>query len=152
MNLAAEFLELLAQFNSFGVKYAIVGGYALAYHGHPRATKDIDVFVDNSPENIQRLSKALECFGFSSGELSQEALRDPRLVIRFGAPPNMVDILKTIDGVNFEEVYCSAVRLLVSDVQVQIISREMLVKNKAASGRYQDLADLEALGEIKGRK
>ena len=151
MKLTPEFRELLGLFNSFDVEYMVVGGYALAFHGHPRSTKDIDVFIHNTLSNAERVQAALGASGFDGDEVSLSDLQDPDIVVRFGAPPNMVDILKRIDGVSFPEAFAPSTWINVDGLELRLISRECLVRNKKASGRYQDLADLEALGEIEPR-
>ena len=147
MKLTDEFRELLLLFNASGVKYVLVGGYALAYHGHPRATKDIDLHISTDELNARRVQDALLRFGFDEAPPLSD-ITDPQVILRFGAPPTMVDLIKHIDGVLFEEAYGSAEEADIDGVPVRVINREHLVANKRASGRYQDLADLQALGEI----
>ncbi len=152
MKLMPEFQELLKHFNTCGVEYVLVGGYALAYHGHPRATKDIDLFIGTEGDNAARVRAALDAFGFSGIGPTIDNLQDSATVIRFGAPPNMVDLLKSIDGLGFRETFNNSLVNTVADLPVRIISREDLIRNKRASQRYQDLADLEALGELQPRR
>ena len=135
-----EFIELL---NAHRVEYLIVGGYALAFHGHPRYTKDIDVWIAAHAENAQKMIKALVEFGFSA--LTQADFLEPDNVIQLGFPPNRIDILTSIDGVTFESCLPDALVVEVDGVPIQLIGIHKLIENKTASGRLQDLADVEKL-------
>jgi len=137
-----EFIQLL---NSVKVHYLIVGGYAVALHGYPRYTKDLDIWIEMTSENASNIIKALEQFGFSSLKLSQEDFLIPDQVIQLGYPPSRIDILTTLPGIDFNECYPDRITELMDGVPVEFIDIENLKKNKKASGRYQDLADLENL-------
>ena len=139
-----EFAELL---NSIGVEYLIVGGYALAAHGHPRYTGDLDVWVGQEPENITRLLKALAEFGFGSLGLKQEDFLAHEAVVQLGYPPARIDLLTTIDGVSFDSCYPHRVPMQIGSVMLPIIDLANFKRNKLASGRVKDLADLESLHE-----
>jgi len=139
-----EFAELL---NSTGVEYMIVGGYALAAHGHPRYTGDLDVWIGQEPGNIIRLLDALAAFGFGSLGLKQEDFLAPEAVVQLGYPPARIDLLTTIDGVSFDACYPHRVPMQVGGVTLPIIDLASFRKNKIASGRAKDLADLESLDE-----
>lgn len=137
-----EFVELL---NSNGVEYLVVGGYALAAHGHPRYTGDIDIWLDPSPVNVSRLLKVLREFGFGSLGLSAADFQQPGAIVQLGYPPARIDLLSSIDGVQFSECYPRRQLVSVSGVELAILHLEDFRKNKRASGRAKDLADLESL-------
>ena len=139
-----EFIELL---NGNDVQYLVIGGYAVAMHGYPRYTKDIDVWINMTAENAQRVLNVLAEFGFASLGLKLEDFVTPDQVIQLGYPPSRIDILTTPDGVNFEECFEKKIEIEIDGVNVSFIDLENLKLNKKASGRLQDLADLENLGE-----
>jgi hypothetical protein len=124
----------------------VVGGYAVAAHGHPRYTKDLDVWIEPNPENVARLLKALDQFGFGSLGLRSQDFMDPGQVIQLGQPPNRIDLLLSLEGVTFGSCHASRVPVKVDDDVIDFIDLENLKKNKKATGRLQDLADLENLG------
>ena len=140
-----DFEELFACLNARNVRAVIVGGYAFAFHAKPRFTKDIDVFVDPTPENAERLIRALEDFGFGSVGLTVADFASPGSIVQLGAPPNRVDLLTTIDGVSFDEAWAGRVSGQYGAQPACYLGLEELRRNKRASGRTQDLADLEAL-------
>lgn len=137
-----EFIQLLGD-NS--VRYLIVGGYAVAFHGHPRYTKDLDIWIHLEPSNAARIVAALRQFGFGSLDLQPADFLAVDQIIQLGYPPNRIDLLTTLPGVDFDECYKGRVVVEVDGVTVNFIDLENLRKNKAASGRFQDLADLENL-------
>lgn len=137
-----EFIKLL---NVNKVRYLIVGGYAVAYHGHPRYTKDLDVWIEISKENAMRLYKAIDKFGFSSLGLKEKDFLDPNQIVQLGNPPNRIELFFSLKGVDFESCYASRVAVKVDHVTANFIDLENLKKNKKATGRLQDLADLENL-------
>jgi hypothetical protein len=139
-----EFAELL---NSIGVEYIVVGGYALAAHGHPRYTGDLDIWVRPSGDNVAKLLQALNAFGFGSLGLSAADFLEPEAVIQLGYPPHRIDLLTAIDGVTFDSCYSSHVPMQVGDVTLPIIDLANFRANKLASGRAKDIADLETLDE-----
>ncbi len=139
-----EFAELLT---SNSVEYLIVGGYALAAYGHPRYTGDLDFWIGSDPGNAQRVLSVLEQFGFGSLGVSQADLTTPERVIQLGYPPRRIDLLTSIDGVEFEPCYARKVDVDVDGVTLHFISLEDFKLNKRAAGRHQDLADLESLGD-----
>jgi predicted nucleotidyltransferase len=140
-----DFKEFIQFLNDNHVRYLIVGGYAVAIHGHPRYTKDIDIWIEMSPENADNLLQALEEFGFSSLGLQSEDFLTPDQIIQLGYPPSRIDLLTTIDGVNFENCYPLRLEVTIDNIVVNFIDLDNLRKNKQASGRVQDLADLENL-------
>ncbi len=147
-----DFIELLAAFNAQGVEYLVVGAHALAAHGHVRATKDLDVWVRPSEDNAPRVLRALVEFGSPLHDLSEADLAAPGLVFQIGVPPLRVDVITAIDGVEFKAAWPDRVEARLDDTSVPILSRHHLIVNKKASGRLQDLADVERLEEIEGRR
>lgn len=140
-----DFKEFIKLLNANQVKYLIIGGYAVAIHGHPRYTKDIDIWVEMSSENAIKLITALDQFGFGSLGLSAQDFQTPNQIIQLGYPPNRIDLITTPDGIDFETCYPSKTEIIIDNIPVQFIDLENLRKNKKASGRLQDLADLENL-------
>ncbi len=144
-----EFIELL---NSNEVRYLIVGGYAVAVHGHPRYTKDLDIWIYADSENVVRLMSALKQFGFGSLGITLDDFLTPDQVIQLGYPPNRIGLLTSLKGVDFKDAYENRVRIEIDGLSTDFVDLENLKKNKAATGRPQDIADLENLkprsGEI----
>jgi hypothetical protein len=140
-----DFEELFACLNRHAVKAVIVGGYALAFHAKPRFTKDIDVFVEPTADNAVRSLQALGDFGFGELGLSTDDFSRPGSIVQLGVAPNRVDLVTTIDGVSFDEVWKGRVAGQYGSAPVCYIGRAELVRNKRAAGGAQDLADLEAL-------
>jgi hypothetical protein len=147
MEIQPDFRDLLELFNSHKVKYIIVGGYALAFHGAPRYTGDIDIFVASNAKNAERIFSALEDFGFGSVGLAPADFNKPGRIIQLGVPPVRVDIVTSITGVSWEEAESNRVKGNYGDIRVHYIGRKQLIVNKKAVGRKKDIADLEALGE-----
>jgi hypothetical protein len=145
MLLPEDFKEFLRLLNSKHVDYLLVGGYAVGYHGYPRATVDMDIWVAVNRENANKTIETLVEFGFSSPEVSVEVLMEKDKVIRMGVPPFRIEILTTIDGVDFDDCFKKRVVDRIDDVNMNIINREHLLINKKASGRFKDLNDLEQL-------
>ena len=147
MEIQPDFKDLLGLFNAHKVEYIIVGGYALAFHGAPRYTGDIDIYVKPDDKNAARIISALEEFGFGSIGLSAEDFERPGQVIQLGVPPVRVDIITSIAGVSWDEAFSDRASGKYGDIQVHFIGREQFIINKKAVARKKDLADLEALGE-----
>ncbi|MEQ9105000.1 MAG: hypothetical protein RIE53_09890 [Rhodothermales bacterium] len=145
MNLSPDFKEFIALLTSHEVRFLVVGGYAVAFHGHPRYTKDIDLWVDFNPENARRLMDALREFGFGSTDLTEADFVAPDRVVQLGYPPNRIDLLTSLKGVEFDSCYQEKVEVVVDDVSVPFINLDRLKQNKRALGRHQDWADLENL-------
>jgi hypothetical protein len=137
-----EFIELL---NENEVRYLVVGGYAVAFHGHPRYTKDLDVWIGLSPENANKILDALIKFGFGSLGLKSEDFLESDQIIQLGYPPNRIDILTALKDMNFEHCYKTRVEVEIRGLPINFIDIENLKKNKRATGRPQDLADVENL-------
>ncbi len=144
-----EFIELL---NVYNVRYLVVGGYAVAFHGYPRYTKDLDVWIELSSENADSLIKALDEFGFESLGLKPEDFLEKDQIIQLGYPPNRIDILMTLKEIKFEDCYKSKVEIDIQGVKLKFIDIENLKKNKRATGRPQDLADAENLEQQNGKR
>jgi predicted nucleotidyltransferase len=140
-----DFKEFIQSLNDNQVRYLIIGGYAVALHGYPRYTKDIDIWIEMSHDNASRLLSALAQFGFASLDLALDDFTTADQVIQLGYPPNRIDIITTPDGVVFEDCYPSRVEVDINGLIVNFIDLESLKINKKASGRLQDLADLENL-------
>ena len=147
MEVQPDFRELLALFNEHKVAYAIVGGYALAYHGAPRYTGDIDILVQPDLENARRVLSALADFGFGDLGLTVEDFSAPDCVVQLGYPPVRVDLITSLSGVSWQEICADRAEGQYGDLTVFFMGRPQLIPNKRASGRKKDLADLEALGE-----
>jgi predicted nucleotidyltransferase len=145
-----DFEELLACLKRHDVRFVIVGAHALAHHAKPRYTKDLDLFVGSSAENARRLVAALEEFGFGGLGISAADFDQAGRIVQLGVPPNRVDLMTSIDGVTFEEVWQSRVEGSYGGVSVAYIGYDALVRNKSASARAQDIADLEILRRAKG--
>ena len=147
MDIQSDFKDLLELFNKYQVKFLIVGGYALAFHGAPRMTGDIDLFIDTNSENAQRIMQALGEFGFGDVGLTLQDFILPEKVIQLGVPPVRVDIITSLSGVSWEKAYGSKESGKYGNVPVFYINKELFLFNKRAIGRKKDEADIEALGE-----
>ena len=147
MEVQSDFRDLLALLNEHKVEYPIVGGYALAFHGAPRFTGDIDIFVRPAPKNAQRIVNALAAFGFSFSNLTVDDFQNPNKVVQLGVPPVRVDLITSLSGISWEEANASKEPGIFGDVSVHYIGRKQYIANKRAAGRKKDLADIEALGE-----
>jgi hypothetical protein len=145
IHLPRDFKEFLRLLNVHKVEYLLIGGYAVNYHGYPRATADMDIWTAVHPDNANRLVAALKEFGFDLPDLSAELFLRPWQIIRLGMPPVRIEIATTISGVDFSECYAQRVEDTLDGVPIALIDLEHLKRNKKASGRHQDLADLENL-------
>ncbi|MFZ5994113.1 MAG: DUF6036 family nucleotidyltransferase [Thermodesulfobacteriota bacterium] len=145
--LSKDFKEFIQLLNENNVKYLVVGGYAVALHGYPRYTKDLDVWVELSLDNAGRILKALEKFGFGSLDLKADDFLEGDQIVQLGYPPNRIDILTTLKDLTFEDCYKSRVEIEIQGVHINFIDIDSLKKNKRATGRLQDLADVENLEE-----
>lgn len=145
MDLNRDFSEFIACCVARDVRFLIVGGYALAAHGHPRYTKDLDVWLWTDPGNARRLLDALADFGFGSLGLTEDDFTEPGAVVQLGDPPLRIDLLTSVDGVEFGTCWPSRVEIEIGGTVVPFIDVDNLVANKKASGRTQDLADVDAL-------
>ncbi len=148
MKLDKDLSELLELFRSHGVEFLVVGGHAVAFHGRPRLTEDLDLFVRPDATNGQRIVNAREDFGFGSLQLSADDFEADDRVIQLGRVPNRVDLLTKRYGVEFAEAWGRRVGARLGDVEVSMLSREDLIRNKRATGRTQDIADAEFLERL----
>ena len=146
-----DFRDLFAELNAHSVEYLVVGAHALAVHGHVRATRDLDVWVRPDPANARRVFDALASFGAPTQQITVADLAQPGLILQIGVPPVRIDVLTSIDGVEFGESWPARVKARFADQEVNVLSKEHMIRNKRASGRTQDLADVEAL-EGRGRE
>jgi len=142
-----DFLDLLRAFIDRKVRFLIVGAYALGVHGRPRATGDLDVWVDPTPENAANVMSALEQFGAPTAQVRAEDFSRPGIVFQMGLPPVRIDVLTELTGLTFGEAWSTRTRAAFGPVMADVLGREAFIKNKRATGRARDLGDLEALGE-----
>jgi len=152
MDLPPDFSDLLEAFARAAVRFVVVGGYAVAFHGRPRATKDIDVLLAGDGENLARAATALREFGAPDNVCSSVETMASDDVVYLGAPPLRIDMLRRIDGVEAEEVLARAVDVEIGDLRFKVIALDDLITNKRAAGRAQDLVDVTALERIRSRR
>ena len=145
LHLAPDYKEFIELLNSKGIKYIIVGGYAVAWHGYPRFTGDIDFWIAISKENAQKSIEALKEFGFGSLDISNDDFLKDDFVLQLGYPPVIIDMLTSLTGLNFDECYPKAIKTEIDVVNAYIIDKESLIKNKRATGRDRDLGDIKEL-------
>lgn len=145
IQLLPDFREFLSLLNSSAVRYLVVGGYAVAFHGHPRATGDLDVWIAIDAENLQRARTALLQFGFSEASIPPELFERGNSILRIGRAPVRIELLSAISGVEFESCYSRSIACNVDGVDARFIARPDLIANKRAAGRLKDLADAAEL-------
>jgi predicted nucleotidyltransferase len=131
--------------SAHGVEYLLVGGYAVGYHGYPRATADLDLWIALRPENAERVTAAVREFGFDMPEVQPTAFLEPDRIVRMGVPPLRIELLTTLSGVEFDACYARREVATLEGVEISLIALEDLKANKRAAGRHQDLNDLEHL-------
>jgi hypothetical protein len=146
--LAPDFIDLLRELSVREARFLVVGGYALGQHGRPRATGDLDIWVEASSTNALRVHRALAEFGAPLGDLTIEELSTPGIVFQMGAPPYRIDILTEISGVDFETAWTRRMEGRFGDESWPVIGLEDLIRNKRATGRAKDLLDAEALERV----
>jgi hypothetical protein len=144
-HLPADFKDFLSLLDAHRVEYLLIGGYAVAYHGYPRATVDLDVWIARTPDNAQRTVAALYEFGFTDPVLRPALFLEQDRIVRMGVPPFRIEIATTISGVEFDDCYRSRVDAVIDGVVVPVIDLANLRRNKQAAGRNKDLDDLENL-------
>ncbi len=144
-----NFRDILSTFNAEGVDYLLVGAYAVAAHGLPRATGDIDLWIRATSDNAGRTWDALVLFGAPTDQFSITDLESPDVVIQIGVSPERIDVLTSIDGVDFDTAWHDRIAVVVDGLKVQTLSREHLIANKRSVGRPQDLADAARLSEMR---
>jgi hypothetical protein len=144
--LPQDFKEFLRLLNAHRVEYLVIGGYAVAHYGYPRPTADFDVWIALSPTNAERAVAAISAFGFSQPMLTPELLLEPNRIIRMGVPPMRLEVMNTIDGVEFSDCFARREQTVLDDaIPVNLISLDDLKRNKRASNRAKDRDDLEHL-------
>ena len=143
-----DFAEMLKALAAESVEFLVVGAYAVAGHGVPRATGDIDLWVRPTPDNAARVWRALERFGALRSRVSPESFTQPDVVYQIGLPPNRIDFLTTIDGVAFDDAWAEKVPCVVSGIAFNMLSLRHLLENKRATGCPQDLADVARLQSL----
>ena len=137
-----DFKEMLSCLKDEEVDFIIVGAYALAAHGFPRATGDIDVWVGNGFENAQKIMRALMKFGAPTSQLSEEDFTAPDVIVQIGVEPSRIDLLTGIDGVEFDEAWQNKISITIDDLEINVLSKEDLLRNKLATGRDKDQGDI----------
>jgi hypothetical protein len=147
MKLSNDLREFIESLNSHAVEYLVVGAHCLAYHGISRYTGDIDFFVRVSADNAARLAKVIADFGFESTGLQSRDFLEPDQIIQLGIAPYRIDLLTGIDGVKFEEAWASRVPGQIDGLAVHFLAKNLLIQNKLAAGRPQDIADVARLRE-----
>jgi len=142
-----DYRDILSALVGRQAKFLIVGAHALAAHGYPRATVDIDIWIERSPQNASRVWGALADFGAPLGDLDvqEKDLTQPELVVQFGLPPNRIDILTGVSGLDFDSAWTHRIEEVLEGVRVPVLSLMDLVENKRASGRDKDRIDLKGL-------
>lgn len=140
-----DFEEFFRLLNEHKVKYLVVGGYAFAVHAYPRFTNDLDIWIDKDVENAENILQVLKDFGFQELEITNEDLTNPDRIIQLGYPPLRIDLLTDIDGVDFSTAWENKDSSNYGKQKINIINRELFIRNKLASGRQQDKEDLEKL-------
>ena len=147
MELAPDFNEFIACLTARGAEFLIVGAYALAMHGVPRFTGDLDILIRPTAENGQRVLEAVADFGFPTGTLTADDVANPRRILEMGVPPVQLHVMSAISGVSWDDAQMDAVVANLGGQDVRILGRASLIRNKRAAARPKDLADLDALGE-----
>jgi hypothetical protein len=142
-----DFVDLLQAFVSHDVRFLIVGAYALGVHGRPRATGDLDVWIDATPSNADRVMQALAAFGAPLTDVTAADFARPGIVFQMGLPPVRIDVLTELTGLAFADAWPTRVRAPFGPVQVDVIGREAFIANKRATGRAKDLGDVESLDD-----
>jgi hypothetical protein len=145
LRLPPDFKEFLRLLNEHEVRYLLIGGYAVGYHGYPRATDDLDIWVAVHPDNARKLVSVFNAFGLDDPDVTPELFLQTPKIVRMGFPPLRLEISTSISGVEFEECYQSRIVDTMDGVEISLIDLEHLKKNKKASGRMKDLADLDGL-------
>ena len=145
MDLAPDFDEFIGFLTAHGVEFVVVGAYALAFHGAPRFTGDLDILVRPTLDNAARVLTALDAFGFPVTDLSPETIVDRRRMLQMGVPPVQIHVMSTITGVEWDEAWFDCVEGPLGSHSVHFLGRESFLRNKRAAGRPKDLADIDAL-------
>lgn len=145
IELPPDFKEFLRLLNCHDVEYLVIGGFAVGFHGYPRTTSDIDIWISRTPENVIRVVAAIREFGFDTHNLTPELFLQHRKIVRMGHPPVRIEVMNEIDGVTFDECRAGRIEANVDGISVHFIGLTDLRRNKAASARPKDLDDLQQL-------
>ena len=145
LNLTQDFKDFLKLLTENHARYLIIGGYAVGYYGYPRATADLDIWVEINQENAKALVNTITNFGFSKTDVKEGDFLKEGKIIRMGFPPFRIEIITSISGVTFEDCYKRKLEIEEQGIKICLISREDLIENKKAAGRFKDKADLEKL-------
>jgi len=140
-----DFLDILRALSAADARFLLIGAYAVSVHAEPRATGDLDIWVEPTPENARRVYAALRAFGAPLEQLTVDDLATPEVVFQIGLPPRRVDILTSITGVSFGDAWTGHVEVAYGDVRVPVIGRDALLANKRALGRLKDLMDVDLI-------
>lgn len=143
--LPQDFKELFESLNANNVQYLLIGGYAVGVYGYARSTNDIDIFVSSDPENVQNLVKAIVQFGFAGVNLTEKLFSQGRSIVEMGVEPMKIQLMNFADGIDFLTAYARRNEVNIEGVMIDTIDKSDLIRNKIASGRYKDLADVERL-------
>lgn len=152
MTLDKDFEDFIFLVNKFAVDYMVVGGYALAFHGKPRHTGDLDIWINLSEDNALKMTSVLNEFGMASLGMKKDDFLQKGGITQIGYPPLRIDILNEIDGIGFDEAYPNKLIIDVDGLPVNYIGLDDLIKNKQTSGRSRDLSDIKELYKLKNRK
>ena len=140
-----DFVDLLRAFSEAEVRFLVVGAYALAHHGRPRATGDLDVWIDATPDNAPRVMRALAVFGAPLDTVAPEDFARPGVVFQMGVPPGRIDVLTDLTGIHFEDAWPARERGVFGELAVDFIGRDAFIRNKRETGRAKDLGDIDGL-------
>jgi len=152
MKLPSDFKELLEEFAREGVEHVVIGGYAFAWHAEPRATKDLDVFLEGSKKNLERAARALASYGAPKNVVDATLNLAETEVVYLGRPPLRIDLLRAIDGVPAADVLRNAISATWDGTPIRVIGLDDLIANKRAAGRPQDLADVAKLERVREKQ
>lgn len=141
-----DYRDMLSTLDDADVEYLVIGAYAVAAHGHPRATGDIDLWVRPTSDNAGRVHRALDAFGVPLSNIDVQDFQAPDLVFEIGVAPRRIDILTSAEGLTFDVAWRDRLIVELEGVSVPVLSKEHLIQNKRALGRHQDLADIDHLG------
>ena len=145
MEFNTDFSDMLLELSAAKVDYLVVGAYAVAAHGHPRATGDLDIWVRADSKTAPRIMLALKNFGAPVGEVNESDFANPSIIFQIGVPPGRIDIITTVSGLEFDSAWENRVALTIEEVSFPVLGFDDLIANKRASGRPKDIVDLEAL-------
>ena len=144
-----DYRDILRAFSGEKVKFLLVGAYAMAAHGHPRATVDFDLWIMPSPDNVEAVFRALDRFGAALNDLTKADLLKDDTIFQIGVAPRRIDIITGASGLRFEDAFAHSIEIDIAGIPVRVLLLDDLIRNKRASGRTQDLADVEALESLR---